>query len=558
MIKDILFQIKYTFSQLKFNRKKEINQRLKECFGKPKNDTFDFDYIEKYFRNKDNSQAYQVISDKTCNDLDFDDLFMLLDRTNSKVGQQYFYNHLRTIKVNEKQTKLNEEIITELSENPELRISVQKKIEKLKHKDAYYISSLFQEQHLNPPKWFIAIKLLSFASLVSLVLGFFNPIYFIVLLGVFCVNFVLHYWNKNNLVQYIGSIPQLLKLNTIASHLFTNSLFKKLNPDLSKSIKLINEVKNRMSFFSLEAKLQGEFEIIAWFVFEIFKTMFLLEPLLLFGVLKRLNTKREEIESVFKFVGHIDMLISIASLRNGVNTFCLPIIDDEEKIIANDISHPLIFNCTTNSIEITKKSVLLTGSNMSGKTSFIRAIGLNVITGLTINTCFAKSMTFPLLKVFSAIRISDDLMNDKSYYFEEVITIKEMLKESENGNKNLFLLDEIFKGTNTVERISAGKSVLSALTKNDNKILVSTHDIELTDMLLDEYELYHFSETVNDKTVGFDYKLKGGKLKNRNAIRILEINDYPQEVVKEAIEIAKELDKIYLAKNTTGNNVYKQ
>lgn len=256
------------------------------------------------------------------------------------------------------------------------------------------------------------------------------------------------------------------------------------------------------------------------------------------------------------FVGHIDMLVSIASLRSGLETFCLPIINDGDKIITKDISHPLIFNCTTNSIEMAEKSILLTGSNMSGKTSFIRAIGLNIITGLTINTCFAKSMTFPLLKVFSAIRISDDLMNDRSYYFEEVLTIKEMLKESASENKNLFLLDEIFKGTNTVERISAGKSVLSALTKNNNKILVSTHDIELTDMLSDKYELFHFSETVNDKNVGFDYKLKIGKLKNKNAIRILEINDYPKEVVKEAIEIAKELDKTYLAKNTTGNNVY--
>ncbi|PNW27017.1 MutS-related protein [Formosa algae] len=555
MIKYIIFQIKYTFSQLKFNRRKELNQRLKESFGALKDDTFDFDSIEKYFRKKDNSKAHQVLSDKTCNDLDFDDLFMFLDRTHSKVGQQYFYNKLRTIQVNEKQTNLNEEIITELSENLELRISVQKEIEKLKHKDAYNITTLFQEEHINPPKWFFVIKLLSFTSLVSLIFAFYNPIFFIVLLGVFCVNFVLHYWNKNNLVQYVSSIPQLLRLNNVASHLFTNPLFKKINPDLPKSLKIINEVKSRMSFFSLEAKLQGEFQIIVWFVFEIFKTLFLLEPLLLFGVLKRLNNKREQIENVFKFVGHIDMVISIASLRNGLETFCLPTINNEDKISVIEISHPLIFNCTTNSIKIAEKSILLTGSNMSGKTSFIRAIGLNVITGFTINTCFAKSMTFPLLKVFSAIRISDDLMNDKSYYFEEVLTIKDMLKESKNENKNLFLLDELFKGTNTVERISAGKSVLSALTQHNNKVLVSTHDIELTDMLSDEYELFHFSETVHDKNVGFDYKLKTGKLKNRNAIRILEINDYPKEVVKEAIEIAKELDKIYLAKNTTSNTL---
>jgi DNA mismatch repair ATPase MutS len=306
-----------------------------------------------------------------------------------------------------------------------------------------------------------------------------------------------------------------------------------------------------MFFFQLEAKLQGEFEIIAWFIFELFKTLFLLEPLLLFGVLKRLDTKRAEIEDVFKFVGHVDVLLSIASLRNGLDTYCLPNITEDTAIIAEEISHPLIYNCTTNSIAITEKSVLLTGSNMSGKTSFIRAIGLNVITGLTLNTCFARSMTFPLMKVFSAIRISDDLMNDKSYYFEEVLTVKELLHESEKVAKNLFLLDELFKGTNTVERISAGKAVLSALAKSNNKILVSTHDIELTDLLADEYELYHFSETVNEKTVGFDYKLKEGKLKNRNAIRILEINDYPTEVVQEAMQISKELDKIYSVKNNS-------
>ena len=112
MIKDIIFQIKYSFSQISFNRKKEISQRLKKSFGKLKDDSFDFDNIEKYFRKKDNSKAHQVLSDKTCNDLDFDDLFMFLDRTNSKVGQQYFYTNLGTIKVNEKQTKLHEELTT--------------------------------------------------------------------------------------------------------------------------------------------------------------------------------------------------------------------------------------------------------------------------------------------------------------------------------------------------------------------------------------------------------------------------------------------------------------
>jgi DNA mismatch repair ATPase MutS len=149
------------------------------------------------------------------------------------------------------------------------------------------------------------------------------------------------------------------------------------------------------------------------------------------------------------------------------------------------------------------------------------------------------------MRIYSAIRISDDLMNDRSYYFEEVLTIKEMIDRSSSSTPNLFLLDEIFKGTNTVERISAGKAVLSSLAKNENIVFVSTHDIELADLLKEEYELYHFSEKVDDRTVDFDYKLKEGKLKNRNAIRILQINDYPDAVVKEAIEISETLDRQY-------------
>ena len=180
---------------------------------------------------------------------------------------------------------------------------------------------------------------------------------------------------------------------------------------------------------------------------------------------------------------------------------------------------------------------------MSGKTSFIRTIGINAITGLTLNTCFAEQFSMRKTKVFSAIRISDDLLNDKSYYFEEVLTIKEMIDNSGSGKPNLFLLDEIFKGTNTIERISAGKAVLSSLAKADNLVFVSTHDIELADLLKDEYELYHFSEKVDHKSVDFDYKLKAGKLKNRNAIRILQINDYPEDIIKEAIEISEGLDK---------------
>ena len=525
-------------------RTKKAREKLLNSFGKLKSESFDMEQIESYFRKKDHSGAFQVLSDKTCKDLDFQELYLFVDRTNSKMGQQFLYNRLRTIPAHSNEITGFETLIEKFANEPDFRVNIQSELARLNDREAFYITSLFQEEHLKPPKWFFAIQLLAFTSLLSLVMMIFNPSMIFIFLGVFVINMGVHYWNKKNLFEYLASLPQLLKLSKVAKELFKNDALKEINPNLQQSTDILDQVRNRMSLFNLEVKLQSDMQAFFWGVLEILKIAFLIEPLLLFGVLKLLENKRKEIETIFEFVGQIDTLISIASFRHGLEKYCIPVIVEHQKhIVAEEAYHPLIPECVKNSITVEGKSILLTGSNMSGKTSFIRTIGINAITAMTLNTCFADRFSLPRLKVFSAIRISDDLMNDKSYYFEEVLTIKEMVDNSFSPIPNLFLLDEIFKGTNTVERISAGKAVLSALTKENNLVFVSTHDIELADLLKDEYELYHFSEKVDHKTVAFDYKLKDGKLKNRNAIRILQINDYPESIIAEAIALAKQLDK---------------
>lgn len=524
-----------------FKNKKQVD-RLKISFSTLKGEHFNFDLIEKYFHNKVHKDSFQVISDRTCNDLDFQELFMFLDRTCSKVGQQYLYNKLRAIPAGLNHIEVKEKIIRQFSNDEDFRIKTQLQLDQLKKNDAYYISSLFQDSHLKPPKWFKAVYFLSAISFLSFILLFIYPQVFLFFPVIVTINLVFHYWNKKNMLKYLNLMPQLLILKSTANKLYNNSLLKKINPALDSSLKTFRQIKSRMLFFQLEARLQGEVEAIAWSVLELVKIIFLLEPILLFSALSRLENKRKDLEEVYCFVGEIDTLLSIASLRNSVDTYCLPVIKKDGLVSARHIYHPLIVGCTTNNIEVTDKSILLTGSNMSGKTSFIRTIGTNVITGMTLNTCFAEAMTMPRLHIHSAIRISDDMLNNKSYYFEEVLTIKHMLEKSIHEKHNLFLLDELFKGTNTVERISAGKAVLSALSKNQNIVFVSTHDIELTEMLSEEYELYHFSEKVDQKNIAFDYKLKEGPLKNRNAIKILQLNEYPEKIVKEAMAIAERLD----------------
>lgn len=528
-----------------FSKKKKRTEKLLKSFGKLKEGSFNFDSIEKYFKKKDNTDSFHVLSNKTCNDIDFQELFMFVDRTVSRVGEQYLYNKLRTIPLTPVITNEHEKIINQFLNNPDFRVTVQKQLKNISDKDAYYITSLFQDEYIKPPKWFFITPILSITSLLTPLLLLVNPQMIFVPFGVFIINLAIHLWNKKNLYQYLGSIPQLLRLTKVARELYKFDVFRTINPNISKSVNIMDKIQIRLFLFKMESKLEGDLAALAWGFIEIFKIVFLIEPMFLFGILKQLDTKRKEIEDLFTFVGHIDYLISISSLRKGLPNYCIPnIITDQKKVVATDVYHPLIHDCIKNSIHVNNKSILLTGSNMSGKTSFIRTIGVNVISGLALNTCFAEQFSMPRTRVFSAIRISDDLLNDKSYYFEEVLTIKEMIDMSENETPNLFLLDEIFKGTNTIERVSAGKAVLSSLAKNNNIVFVSTHDIELADLLNKEYELYHFSEKVDNKTVDFDYKLKNGKLKNRNAIRILQINNYPKNIITEAIEISKELDQL--------------
>ena len=193
-------------------------------------------------------------------------------------------------------------------------------------------------------------------------------------------------------------------------------------------------------------------------------------------------------------------------------------------------------------LELDGTGLLLTGSNMSGKTTFIRTVMLNALLGETLCTCFAERFTAPYMRLHSSIRISDDITEGTSYYLQEVLTVKRLLEDADRPAACLFVLDELFKGTNTTERIAAGKAVLARLNRGPHIVLAATHDIELAELLRgDGYELHHFREEVADGRLVFDYCLHTGPLTTRNAIRILELYDYPPELIAEAYDTQQKL-----------------
>ncbi|MFR6634951.1 MAG: MutS-related protein [Alistipes onderdonkii] len=148
----------------------------------------------------------------------------------------------------------------------------------------------------------------------------------------------------------------------------------------------------------------------------------------------------------------------------------------------------------------TAQELPLTGSNMSGKTTFIRTLVLNALTAETLDICFRRLYTAPYMRLLSSIRISDDIAEGTSYYLQEVLTVKRFLEASQDSVPCLFALDELFKGTNTTERIAAGKAVLAHLNRRPaHRAGIDARHRALAELLdSDGYELHHFREEVVD------------------------------------------------------------
>jgi len=531
------------FKKFLFNREKTASRSV---FGTPKTDFAHNDSIEYYFRNRESENGSQIVSDRTAADLDVDELFAYVDRTKTKVGQQFLYDRIRTIPEKSYYDENREKIIDKFLSDNDFREKTEKLLSKLDDNDNYYVSRLLYGDQVTLPRWYSFVKYIPIFLLLTSISVFFLPQMMYLLLFIIAINTIIHFLNKDYIQQYTISIPQLLKLNLAVQNLKNSGCFDVINPEISKAISEINKLKKKMWLFSLEKPLDGEIMTLLWGMMEMFKIIILAEPILFKGILKQLNLKKRYIKDLFCYSGEIDSLYSVASLRKGQTVWCRPEIKSNTK--SNDknfeacgLFHPLINDCVSNDILIENKSIIMTGSNMSGKTSFLRSIGVNMLTGLTLNTCFATSFTFPFSKLFSVIRINDSLLNKKSYYLEETIAIKEIIQESDSENYNIFILDEIFKGTNTIERIAAAKAVLSYIAKSNNIVFVTTHDFKLVQLLEDEFDFYYFCESVSDDEIEFDYKLHKGINSSGNAIKILKMNQYPESVVKEAFEVAEKL-----------------
>ena len=476
-----------------------------------------------------NAQTYQTfdskVDDLTWEDLDLWGVFQQLNLTYSSVGSEALYQQLRNY--NFGQAGQYEELIQFFAADPALREQVQSLFADLGKQDQNhskdYLAQGSKKQLGNVGRYYLLGSLPLVGIGLTLI---FPPLGLILTLLSIFINVLFYYTQKFRLEIELDSMRYLVQ--TIVSADKLSRLKTPLQQQIAKQVQVFKGIEHWA--FSFRIKANSEAEII----FELFNLIFMLPFISYNYVLKKISLYNSEAVKLWELLGQLEVALAILNFRTYMPLTCQPTFTTSNEVLAQDSYHPLVTAAVPNPIAW-KKATLITGSNASGKSTYVKSIAINCILAQTINTTTARRFSLASGHVCSAMAVEDDLVEGDSYFVAEIKAIKRLLTQVEVGDTCYCFIDEILKGTNTIERIAASAAVVKWLTKPNCLALIATHDIELTTILKNDCDNVHFEEQVSiEKGITFDYQVKEGPATTRNAIKLLQVFDYPAELVTRA------------------------
>jgi hypothetical protein len=481
----------------------------------------------------------QALEDKTWRDLELAALFHRIDTTVTKPGSQCLYNQLRTFEFASDVPAVRYATYRALMSDARLREALQLALFTLElDSAAYIVEALFGP----PPSGFPYPRLLYTWALCCLgALGLMVPLgQWWILPVLLCVNGVVIYRTPSKLRRHTEALiqgPRLLavgdRLAAIEPHGESIPQLTALRVEGRKRARLRKELRWLTILSDSSAIWAGFSQAANWFC--------LLQLVAYSRAVPRFMGSRHEWASTFHLVASVDAAIAVASFLHHTPAHCPVTVTTDPKIAISEGYHPLIADPVPNSVELTGRSALITGSNMTGKTTYMKMVGVNIVLGNTLGFCLARSATLPQSPVMVSVRSDQSVESGKSGYSAEVAAIREFVDRAAAGKCRIFILDEPFRGTNTLERIAVTKAVLEALSA-DAQVLATTHDVELQQLLTERFDFFYFREDPDVKGF-FDFKVRRGTSRERNAIRVLERMGFPSKIVGAALSQLEKLPK---------------
>ena len=545
MLLIVLLMGREYIGSIKYHR--QLLEKIYKSYGEVSGRDYkagEMEHIGMYYRK--HPVAYQI-DDTTWNDLNMENIYQRMNVSCSAAGDEYLYYRLRTPVYDCAEMEKMESQIIYFMEHEDERREVQAMMLNLGRMGKYsiyeyldYLDTLGERKNLK----FLLSDILLFASIGIMFVSL--PVGMMTLLVMLGHNITDYYKEYRQIEPYITSFRYINRLIGSAGKLGRNRIEGIANEQERLKVccrKMKSFVRNTYLIVFTEKGNGNPLSILADYL----RMIFYLDLIQFNKALYAVRGHMPEIDDMVTLFGQIETAIVIGSYRKNLQgNCCIPNIryeqDSGRHLAIENLYHPLLNDPVKNSVSA-DRGVLITGSNASGKSTFLRAVAICAVLAQTIHTCPADNYDAPSLRIFSSMALKDDLLGGQSYYMVEISSVKRILDQVRQAKEDrchvLCFVDEVLRGTNTVERIAASTQIMKMLAADYAMCFAATHDVELTKLLDQEYDNYHFEERIEGDDIYFPYKILEGSATTRNAIALLEMLGYDERIVKEAENMAE-------------------
>lgn len=524
--------------------KKSYRLRMKALLGQEWGMYTRDEYSDKIMENiryyYEQKKTEQSVDDITWNDLDMETVYRQMNHTRTSAGEEYLYALLRMPEYSKKELERREAVIQSIQENRELREEFELALYDIGKTDRISVyRHLCETKSLHlVRRWphVLAAFLLAAGAAAVLVS---SPSMLILLFVLMGINAFFYYHEKNKIIKDIALYEFVLGIIRQSDYIGDMVL-----PGCEAYFIRLKELAGRFRKFGrFHFLVSGGNTMSGSFfdsIFDYVRILFHVDLIKIGTMAREVRKYEKELLEIYDILGYLDSMLAIASYREGMEAYGIPLLHEMEeqtdihRMNITGLYHPLVSHPVKNDIT-TEKGMLLTGSNASGKSTFIKAVAICALFAQTIHTVPADSYEACFFRIYSSMALRDDILSKESYFIVEIKSLRRIFTRArEDGAPVLCFIDEILRGTNTVERVAASSKLLEALSGENVMCFAATHDIELTYLLEKEYSNYHFSEHIKEEDISFDYKIKEGRAGSRNAIRLLAMAGFEKDLVEES------------------------
>jgi hypothetical protein len=463
------------------------------------------------------------LDERTVEDLDLPLVFRAIDRTMTTLGAQALWRWLVAPAVRLDVLAARERTLARLAGQPALRDRVREAFGDNATGDASHLPRLLWEPAPRP------LRLAGFAALAGALVALcvaaamWWPPLLVGCIALAVANIVLDDWASLRLAHQGRALEVLVRALASTERALEHGGVR--DEAIARDLAGFAPLRRR----ALWLTVRDPFELA-----NLVRAAFLARVLLLGWFLREVERERDRLRRVVLWIGELDALVSIASLRAERTDARLPLLAHASggvrQLVAGGIVHPAIAGAVGNDLSV-DAGLLVTGSNMSGKSTFLRAIAINAVCAQSIHTTFG-SWRASLLRVFAVMRVADATAAGMSTYAVEVAAIGALVDaawQRDHGLPALFVIDEPFRGTNPALRVPIVVSTLDYLGERDIAI-AATHDLDVAAQVDIRFVRGYFSEP-DDDTGQFDRKLRPGVAAASNALALLVRAGYPRAIV---------------------------